>query len=256
VHVDTVVPAFLDGGTWSACFGLSYLDLTLWDLSGPRNVMHGKATYLRKVCGAAGIAEGRNEVAASFLDGCDAEWLWMVDTDMGFGPDTVARLLVAAHPVQRPVVGALAFALRRVEAGPCYSDRYGIIPTLYSWVELDDEVGFAPMRDWPRGKVVQVSGTGAACLLIHRGALQAVRDKYGDAWFDPITHPKALPSGRRTFSEDLSFCVRLQGAGIPVHVDTSVPTVHHKGGIYLDEQAFNTQAIGTQQAATPVEVSA
>jgi hypothetical protein len=31
----------------------------------------------------------------------------------------------------------------------------------------------------------------------------------------------------------------LQDAGVPVHVDTAVKTCHEKGGIFLDEEAYD-----------------
>lgn len=253
----TVVPGFLDGGTWAACFGLSWADLLLHDTLTSQRIIRPSGTYLRKVCGAGGLHQARNDVAASFLDHSDGEWLWMVDTDMGFDADTVDRLLASADRSQRPVMGGLCFALRRLDAGPFHSDRYGLVPTLYDYFEDTGEVGFAPLPDYPRDQVTEVAGTGAACLLVHRRALEAVRSKYGDVWFDAAVHPDGLgPGRRRVFSEDLSFCVRLAGAGVPLHVDTSVKTVHHKGGIYLDEASFDAQQEATRQEPTPVEVSA
>lgn len=241
----TVIPGFLDGGTWSGSFGLSYLELSLHDLSHDRHVMHELATYLRKTVGPAGISEGRNQICEAFLTGTRGEWLWMVDTDMGYTADTVDRLLDHADPIDRPVVGGLCFALRHTGPAPggLHADRYGIIPTMYQYVDTGDEVGFEPLQSWPRGEVVEVSGTGAACLLIHRGALEAVQAKYGPVWFDVAIHPTGQHGRRRVFSEDLSFCVRLAGCGIPVHIDTAVRTSHHKGSIYLDEQAYDEQMI-------------
>jgi hypothetical protein len=237
----SVIPGFLDGGHWSACFGLSYLELTLYDLAHAQRIIREGGIYLRKVAGTAGISDGRNEVAQRFLDETDGEWLWFIDTDMGFAADTVDRLVAAADPAERPVVGGLCFAQRRIEKRPFHGNRFGIIPTIYDYVELDDEVGFAPREAYAVDEVVVASGTGAACLLIHRSALETVRERCGDAWFDPMKHPTGLHGKPRTFSEDLSFCVRLASVGIPVHVDTSVRTVHEKGGIYLDEDAYNRQ---------------
>jgi hypothetical protein len=237
----SVIPGFLDGGHWSACFGLSYLELTLYDLAHAQRIIREGGIYLRKVAGTAGIPDGRNEVAQRFLDETDGEWLWFIDTDMGFAADTVDRLVAAADPADRPVVGGLCFAQRRIEKRPFHGNRFGIIPTIYDYVELDDEVGFVPREAYVVDEVVAASGTGAACLLIHRSALEVVRERHGDSWFDPMKHPTGLHGKPRTFSEDLSFCVRLASVGIPVHVDTSVKTVHEKGGIYLDEDAYDRQ---------------
>jgi hypothetical protein len=237
----TVVPGVLDNGNWSACFGLSYRDLSLADALGPQQIIRPGGGELRKVCGSGGIAAGRNEVAAQFLDATDGEWLWFVDSDMGFRPDTVARLVAAADPAERPVLGALAFCLLGDGHADLYAERYLVQPTLYAYRDTGDEVGFQPIGDYPADQVVEVSGTGAACLLIHRELLEAIRSKYGDAWFDPIVHPTGNHGRPRTFSEDLSFCVRVAGVGAPLHVDTSIKTTHHKGGIYLDEEMFARQ---------------
>lgn len=236
-----VVPAFLDPGMWSACFGLSWTDLLLHDATHTQRVMFPEGTFLRKTCGAAGIADARNEAVESFLAGTNAEWLWFIDTDMGFASDTVDRLVASANRYDRPVVGGLCFALRRTEAGLFGADRYGIVPTVYSYHELENECGFAPIRDYPKDEVTRVSGTGAACLLIHRRVLENVAGKFGPRWFDMVEHPAGLKGKRRTFSEDLSFMVRLASLGIDVHVDTSVKTVHHKGGVFLDEDMYLAQ---------------
>jgi len=251
VKPGTVVPAFLDSGDWSACFGESLLHLLMQDACVGQGRCVQAGAYLREMTGTGGIPEGRNRVVEVFLADTQGEWLWMVDTDMGFLPDTVERLLASADPVERPIMGGLAFAHRRLERTELGSQRFGIIPTLYQWADTGAEVGFAPMPTWPRDQVVQVGGTGAACLLMHRGALEQIRDRYGPEWFLTITHPSGLPGGRpRTFSEDFSFCVRAAGAGLPVHVDTSVQTVHHKGEVYLDLAAYDQQqarTLGTLQ---------
>jgi hypothetical protein len=241
VKSGSVVPGFLDDGHWSACFGMSYLDMTLYDLANSQRIVREGGTYLRKVTGTGGIPDGRNEVTRNFLDATDGEWLWFVDADMGFAADTVDRLVGSADSVERPVVGALCFAQRRTGPGEYYAERFGIVPTIYGYVELADEVGFVPQADYPRDTLVGCAGTGMACTLIHRRALSQVRERYGDAWFDPLAHPTGLKGGPRTFSEDLSFCVRLASVDIPLHVDTSVRTCHEKGGLYLDEDAYDRQ---------------
>jgi hypothetical protein len=237
----TVVPCFLDDGHWSACFGLSYLELMLHDTLGSQRVVREGGTYLRKVAGTGGIADGRNEVARQFLDHTDGEWLWMVDTDMGFAADTVDRLLTSADPHRRPVVGGLCFAQRRTGPGEFHAERFGIIPTVYQYVETGDEVGFAPIAAYERDTVTRCAGTGMACVLIHRRVLFKIREAHGDVWFDPMKHPTGMHGKPRTFSEDLSFCVRLAALDLPLHVDTAVKTCHEKGGLFLDEDAYDRQ---------------
>lgn len=234
----SVAVGFLDPGSWSHCFGQSLINLYLGDAVGSRRLVpHGK--QLRNFCSTGGIVAGRNEIARQFLDLTECEWLFMVDSDMGFAPDTVDRLIASADRYERPVVGGLCFALRRERSTELHAQKYRVVPTVYAWEERDTEVGFRAVPDYPRDQLVPVSGTGAACMLVHRRALGKVRQKYGDRWFDPITHP----TGPTTFSEDLSFCVRLSACDLPIHVDTSVKTVHDKGGVFLDEEEFDRQMV-------------
>jgi hypothetical protein len=241
VKAGSVVVGYLDGGTWSACFGLSYRDLLLADMVGANRIVRKGGKELRQLCGTGGIVSGRNKVAADFLDNTDGEWLWFIDTDMGFGVDTVERLVQTADKYKRPVMGGLCFKQTRKSRGEFNSERYFVQPTVYEYLELEDEVGFNPIMDYPRDQIVNVAGTGAACLLIHRRALQKVRDAHGDVWFDTVTHPAGFKGKPRSFSEDLSFCVRLQSVDLPVHVNTAVKTVHDKHGVFLDEELFDSQ---------------
>ncbi|MFE6634667.1 glycosyltransferase family 2 protein [Streptomyces tendae] len=164
-----------------------------------------------------GIAQVRNDAVRAFLAG-DGEWLWFVDTDMGFRPDSLHALLTAADPVARPVVGALCYGVVEDEPDGMGGVGTRVFPTLHGW---SDDVG--AFTEWegpvPSG-LVQVAGTGAACLLVHRSALERVGD---GGWFDPVVDGVGTLVG-----EDLSFCWRLGFEGIPVHVDCGVPTTHQK----------------------------
>lgn len=231
-----VTVGFLHPGHYAACFAESLLDLLFFDASQPepRIVSHGWGKLAKK-CGAAGIASGRNFLARTTLDEADAEWLFMVDSDMGFAPDTLERLIAAADPVERPVVGALCFAAKTDGRSSFYGVRYRPTPTIYDFHEDDDKVGFIPRLAYQRDVLLECSGTGGACILIHRNALEAIRARFGDVWFTPITHPK----GPTEFSEDLSFCVRLAACNIPLFIDTSVKTTHDKGCVFYDEAAYD-----------------
>jgi hypothetical protein len=210
---------------------------------GPQRIIRPGGKELRALTGTGGIPASRNLVARDFLDSTDGEWLFMVDTDMGFRADTVERLIASADPAERPVIGALTFQLKRQRGSvtELRAERFKIQPVTLEYLELETgEVGFRPM-EYARDDVVRVAGTGAACLLMHRDALAKVRARYGDCWFDPMKHPTGDRGKPRQFSEDLSFCVRLAAVDIPVYVDTSVKTTHEKGGIFLDEETYDLQ---------------
>lgn len=193
---------------------------------------------IKQRCASGQLVEARNEVVGFFLS-TDCEWLWCVDSDMGWEPDTHLKLLAAADPVERPVVGALCFGLKKQDDDDAIqAPVLRCFPTLYQFREQDDAVGFQVMTDYPRNRVVQVSASGAACFVVHRSVLEAIRDKYGPVWFDKITHPKGT-----TFSEDLSFFVRVAGVDRPVFVHTGAPTSHDKGGAVLTEARWDEQEI-------------
>lgn len=242
----SAIVGWCDGGDWAACFGLSLHNLFMHDFCSPApRIMRDPAQryYLRDLAGTMGIASARNHIATAFLDETDAEWLFMVDSDMGFEADTVDRLISSAQAGGFEVMGALAFALKRrlLNPNPLNVELTRLCPTVYQLAELENESGFAPVFDYPRDAVMEVGGTGAACVVIHRGVLARIRYMYGDRWFEPITHPTGDHGKPRTFSEDLSFCLRVQAVGAKVGVDTSVKTGHAKGGIFLTEEQYVIQ---------------
>ena len=199
--------------------------------------MSGERFLAGFAAGRAGplqLIDGRNKVCKAALES-DAEWLWMIDTDMGFKPDTVAHLLAVADPVERPVVGALAFSLR--EAG---SDGYGGMvtfasPTILMWQDdpMGDGIGRfvgpqAGENAYPVNQMIRVGATGAACILIHRSVLE----KIGSHWFDQIPVPDGTLEG-----EDISFCHRLKDLDIPLWIHTGIRTTHMKT-IWLGEDDY------------------
>ena len=163
------------------------------------------------------ISRSRNMLVTGFLEDFAAPWLFMADTDMVLKPDTVDRLIAAADPAERPVVGGLCFTEN--PGGPP-------LPTLYEITrDGDGQPAFARHERWPDDGLVQVTATGAACLLIHRDALETVGKRAGDGaapWF------RESVIGSSLVGEDLTFCLRCGVAGIPVHVHTGVRAGHMK----------------------------
>ena len=227
-----VAVAYIHPTEVAASFHKSLLQLMLYD-AGNRQRIVGRGGHLANFAASGRLAEGRNELTRAFLDDLQAEWLFMVDADMGFAADTVDRLVKSANRYAKPVVGGLCFGQKRVGVGEFGQERFAPFPTMYQWQERDDAVGFSIVMEWERDQMVQVGATGAACLLIHRDVLEQIRDRYGDVWWDHITHPSGT-----TFSEDMSFCVRVAAVDKPMWIDTSVKTSHMKN-IYLDEAWFD-----------------
>jgi GT2 family glycosyltransferase len=240
VRNQQVIFGYLHPGHESHCFSASVRDLLFYDAAHGQHVVSHAYGVAPKETGASHIIAGRNALARTLLDQHDAGWLLMIDADMGFAPDTVERLLAAADPIDRPVVGGLAFAQKSDGVGPMYARRYRMCPTLYVMHETDTEVGFVPIFDYPRDSLVEVDATGAACLLIHRSVFDRIERESGARPFDQVSVPKG-PTGRTDFGEDLSFSLRAKAVGAAIHVDTSIKTTHDKGAVFLDEETYDLQ---------------
>lgn len=199
IHPGTVRSEFCTSLIATALQGATTVDQVLALESGPN------------------ISTARNMVVREFLDNQRAPWLLMVDTDMVFSATALDRLIAAADPVARPIVGGLCFSLVNGETHP----------TMYELTEEDGRPKFVQYAQWPEDACMRVTATGAAFLLMHRSALERVEKSAKDVsapWFreTPVGAPLAL------MGEDMTFCLRCAAAGIPVHVHTGVQVGHMK----------------------------
>lgn len=207
------------------------------DLAHNARVWSGGVVSIR--CGTDGLAQARNTAVAEFLKDSRADWLWWVDTDMGFQPDTVDRLFDAADAVERPVMGALCFANREVDNDGMGGRRALAAPVIMHWTHDGDEAGFDTQWDYPRDTVVRCNGVGSACILVHRSVFERVQERFGAAWYSRSVNP----STGELISEDLSFCARMMALDIPVHVHTGVPTTHAKRFWLAEEDYWRQRAL-------------
>lgn len=210
---EKVVAAFPHGHEVSARFFKCWDALRQYDFDHNQRICDGGGLLAN--ASGANVTNARNEIVAKFLGEHDAAWLWFWDTDMTGAPDLLDRLLASADPVERPIMGALCFSLQATGDAK---------PTLYTMREDGTAGG---LRELPSPDGIWRVMTGAGCLLIHRSALVAMGAKYGQMvpaypWFME-SYLGHLPVG-----EDLTFCVRAEAMGIPVHVDTTIECGHEK----------------------------
>lgn len=228
----SVLLAYLHPNEISHSFHDSLNRLIGYDLANSARIVRGGGMAAFR-CGSGGLVEARNKVVRHLLDQTSAEWLMLIDVDMGFEPDAVERLIDAADPVERPVVGGLCFGLKEVETDGMGGWLVRPFPTLYDWArDRDGTFGFRIRRDYQPNTLTRVAGTGAAFMLIHREVLAKIRAELGDVWFDQSKQTDGKP-----VSEDLSFCYRVNAAGYPVFVHTGVRTTHHKN-IWVGEDLY------------------
>jgi hypothetical protein len=230
---EKVVVAYCHPGAVNAAFHESLLDLLVYDMAFHRRIVHGGGRLARQA--SANLAGPRNDVVKRFLAGSDADWLWFVDTDMVFLPDTLERLLECADPDKAPIVGGLCFS----------TDGGAMFPTLYGLMGEEDDPQVIRFHEWPPNSMFQVAATGTGCLLIHRTAFERIRDFAVPAtgqvgfntaypWFQETAHDN------RPVGEDITFCWRAGVVGIPVYVNTSVHIGHVKEYL-LDLDRYLTQ---------------
>lgn len=219
-----VLVGYLHANHLSASFHKSLLGLITHDQQNLGRI----ANYGAVRTPGYGIPDSRNHMAEKTLE-LGLEWLFFIDADMGFRPDTLDELLEVADPKKRPVVGGLCFAYKDVGIDLEYqSVRNTPIPTIYDFVDGN----YHARLHYPANAVIPVAATGAACLLIHRSALEAVHALDGSNWFTRIAGPDGDLMG-----EDISFFDRLRRCEIPAWVHTGVRTTHHKE-IHLSETDF------------------
>jgi len=232
-----VAVAYVHADTVHYSWHHSMTQLLAYDAATEGRIWTGGYVAIRG--GTDGLAEARNTAVREFLADSTAGWLWWVDTDMGFAPDTVDRLIEAADPNERPVVGALAFANREVDNDGMGGRRSVIAPVVLDWRTIDGESGFDTRWDYPRDTLTRVHGVGSACVLIHRSVFERVAAQFGPNWYSRARNP----STNALISEDLSFCVRVNALDIPLHVHTGIGTTHAKLAWLSEEDYWRQRAV-------------
>lgn len=155
--------------------------------------------------GGPRVWDSRNRIVEAFLEE-DSDYLWMVDTDMQFPPDTPIRLLEC----DKDIVGGLCFDFATATGNPR--------PVL-SHYRSGKLVRYL---DYPKDRLVKVDATGAACILISRDVLVKVSDQYdGKVFAETVV-------GGVEHGEDVSFCLRADEAGFETFVHTGIRVGHCK----------------------------
>lgn len=188
-------------------------------------------------CGAMAIPDGRNLVFDIIMDKNPpdhVQWVWWTDTDMGFRPDTLQRLLEAADARGARVISAPYYGYGH---GP--SDGMGgfmepVLPMVFDW--LPDDRGFARVDKLPEDAVVPIAATGMGCTLVHRTVIEEMADRYGREWFSRVRWPDDGP----LLGEDMAFFYRCGRMGIQAWMHTGIPTTHHKSH-YLGHAEFGVE---------------
>jgi len=179
-------------------------------------------TKLTKIKGV-NVDKARNEIVRKL----EKDWLFFMDSDQTFHPDTLNRLL----SWDLPIVSGVYF---KTPGQP--------IPHIYKYVYKDDahlyiskvkEVGDFLIRykdelskadqamilPAKREDLIECDGVGGGCLLVHRRVFEAIKDP----WFECA---KGTVAG-----EDFDFSRKVQMAGFKIFADPGVLCGHEQKDI-------------------------
>ena len=148
----------------------------------------------------------RERVAEMILE-AEFDYVWWLDDDMVFPPDTLTRLL--KH--QKQVVCALAYQ-RAEPYNTC----------VFEWKEETHLPGrYEYLNGIEFGGLRKVDGCGSACVLTETSVFKKLLKKR--PWFD-----------NKKFGEDLHFCKLCNEASIPIYCDTDLVIGHLGGRLVVD----------------------
>lgn len=248
---DAVTVAYVHSNECTMSWHHSIIELLAYDMANAGRVMRGGWVAMHS--GTDGLVESRNTAIKTFLSEKKAEWLFWCDTDMGFEPDVIDRLLMVADPIERPIVGALCFSLREEKPDGMSGYFTRMTPTIFDWTSHGDQKGFAVRWQFAPNTAVRCAGTGSACILIHRNVFERIEAANGPVWYNRIPNTTT----GQLIGEDLSFCIRAGVLEIPIHVFTGVEASHAKTK-WLSNFDYQSQlmAEAVRQVQTEVEATA
>lgn len=207
--------------------------------------------------GTGGLVAARNRAVDMLLEQDECDWLFWIDTDMGFAPDIIDRLMEHADAETRPMVGALCFINHEVVDDGMNGKTTVPKPTVFRWSKMPNgTAGFVPDMAYERDALVECEATGSAALVIHRSVFEKIKTANGGNYYGHVVNPATDD----VFSEDLSFCIRCAEVDVPIHVHTGIKTTHCKLR-WLSEVEFDRammahtyeKSIGMEGATVPVE---
>ena len=162
----------------------------------------------------------------------EKDWLFLMDADQTFAPQTLTKLL----SWNLPVVSGLYFKSPGVPYPHCYVYAYQgnvkeekdahyyspVVNPLAQFLRKNKDHlrgGEAAILPSTKEDLIECDGVGAGCLLVHRRVLDAIEPP----WFE--YNPGTF------VGEDFYFCRKVQAAGFKIFVDPGVISGHKAKGL-------------------------
>lgn len=220
----TVVLGIPSRGQCESHFARTLADMVLFDSLHGRRHLHPEQPILWTI-GATQIVQARNVLVDKFLANPTADWLLMLDDDQVYPKDLLEYLIESVDQYDRPIVGVPVWRFATDGTG-------GPVRVTHNVLDLSEHNAFVEWTDpLPENTVMQVPAVGTGCLMVHRSALEKIRDWCADnglgtkwCWFRHMVHqPADMAEG-----EDLYFCRLAAHVGIPVFISTFTTLGHVK----------------------------
>jgi hypothetical protein len=233
---ERIMLGWISSGQPSAHTMRTLIAMAIWDgMFGGKHLHHQKPQTA--IIGGTLITNSRNTLVRQFLDMDDGpEWLLMVDDDQCYPEHMLDGLMACVDQVQRQT-GQMCLTMSvpvwRFEGRAI--DNVRVISNVF---QLNDNEGpnvplEVPMEELPEHTVIQVPAIGAGCLMVHREALQRVRDIAAEQGIGEDNCWFCQPPGV-TLGEDVWFCRMLAACSIPLYVTTTLGVLEHVKEIRLD----------------------
>lgn len=163
------------------------------------------------------IARQRQSLWDFWSDASDSEWLLWVDSDIVITPTVVQKLWEVADKKTKPVVTGVYFVSNQTE-----QSLMEPVPAIY--MNTDDIYRNRLIHPLPEDQVIPVDVAGFGLMLMHRSIIEPVNAVAGD--FSVFGENQQAKD--KFISEDVSFCRKLQAAGIQLYAHTGATVQHMK----------------------------
>lgn len=183
------------------------------------DISHGLLT----LANSSSITQARSKVANFFINNTEHEYLFFLDSDIGFDPQDVVKLL--SHRV--PIVSG-AYPMKTIPEKYC--------------IDI-----FEPEKR--QGDLLKINGNGMGFVIIHRQVFLDIAKQYPGLQYIPSDYHSDTPytqgeinnsyhyfaehkSQSGFMSEDKSFFYRASQVGYDIWLDTSIRLNHTGYHIY------------------------
>jgi hypothetical protein len=193
----------------------------LGKLLARNNIPHGLLTQANSSL----ITQGRSKIANFFINNTDHEYLFFLDSDIGFNPEDVLKLL--SHQVD---IVSGAYPMKTIPVRYCIN------------IQQPEE---------RQGDLIKITGNGMGFVLVHRNVLLKMAQNFPELKYIPPTDdsnvpptPQELNNSYHYFmeqkvdnafmSEDKSFFYRARMLEYDVWLDTSIQLQHIGSHIFKE----------------------